>query len=134
MRTTVIGGFIALLVAGGVWITYEATSAAMDTDREGCEPRAKAEVLIAAVEARLRSFVADMRARRVPEHIIAARQAQVEAMFEQARSETWRPGLTSAECLEAYERVMAGAVERGFITPAHAAEATEDYKGAAGSR
>ncbi|MDE3263068.1 MAG: hypothetical protein OYL41_13910 [Acidobacteriota bacterium] len=156
-----IGGFIALLVAGGMWIAYEATSptaptpsAAMDagqvqmpelpedpapqplvdTDREGCEPSAMAEVMIAATEARLRSFVADMRARRVPEQIIAARQAQAEAMFEQARSETWRPDLTSEECLEAYERATARAVERGLITPAHAAQATEDYNGAAGSR
>lgn len=161
MKTTVIGGFIALLVAGGVWIAYEATSptasrpsAAMDadqvqmpelpedpalptsvdTDREGCEQRAMAEVMIAAAQARVPTFLADMRAGGVPEHIIATRQAQTEAMFEQARSETRRPGLTSEECVAAYERATARAVKRGLITPAHAAQATEEFKRAGGSR
>lgn len=156
MRTTVIGGFVTLLVAGGVWIAYEATSptgstpstamdadqvqtrpapegpalqTSADTDRGGCEPWAMAEVMIAATQPQLPTFLADMRAGGIPEHVIEARQAQAEALFEQARSETWLPGLTSAECLEAYERATARAVERGLITPAHAAQATEDFKG-----
>ena len=156
MRKTVIGAFVTLLVAGGVWIAYEATSptastpstamdadqvqtrplpegtalrTAVDNDRGGCEPWAMAEVMIAATQARLPNFLADMRAGGVPEQVIAARQAQAETMFEQARGETWRPGLISAECLEVYERATASAVERGLITSAHAAQATEDFKG-----
>lgn len=161
MRKTVIGGFVTLLVAGGVWIAYEAASptastpsaaidadhvqmpefpedpalqASVDTDRGGCEPWAMAEIMIAATQARLPTFLADMRAGGVPEHIIAARQAQAETMFERTRSETWRPGLTPEECLEFYERATAGAVERGLITPADAAQATEGFKRAGGSR
>ncbi|MDE2971997.1 MAG: hypothetical protein OXU35_06800 [Acidobacteriota bacterium] len=156
MRTTVIGGFVTLLVAGGVWIAYEATSptastpstamdagqmqtrplpedpalqTSVDTDRGSCEPWAMAEVMIAATEARVPTFLADMRTGGVPEHVIAARQAQAGTMFERTRSETWRPGLTPEACLEFYERAMAHAIELGLITPMNAAQATEDFKG-----